>query len=599
MTIPPEPWDAPAAAEGVVTGAGAVPLVGSDEPQAARRIETAAPAARADGFISINTDMDLVGFNVVSRVVTMNSNPHLSGRVTAGYSNPQTGKNDLADRSASAPTGDHRVARRPIDLRMGATTMVMIRPSAGNALTLRVSLQRVPGTLGKLTSALGAAGALVDTVDIIEQTDDVIVRQIQVETRGNAHGLEVVAAARTVAGVELLTVSDRVFDRHLGGKIEVTPKFPVLTRDDLSMAYTPGVGRVCTAISEKRDLVWDFTIKSNAVAVLTDGTAVLGLGDIGPEAAMPVMEGKAMLFKQLANVDAYPICVATSGVEELVALGKAIAPGFGGINLEDVAAPVCFEVERRLQEELDIPVFHDDQHGTAIVSLAALYGAATVVGKRLEDLNVVFLGMGAAGVACIKLWQHAGVGNFIGVDSKGIVSVDRTDLNEQKRSIAETSNPQGRKGGLEEALVGADVFVGVSGPNLVKPEWVATMAKDAIVFAMANPIPEIMPEEMPDNVAVVATGRSDYANQINNVLVFPGLFRGLLDSRARSVDMSMKVAAARALADIVAQDGASSDFIVPSIFDARVVPAVAKAVQKAAASAGLASVPLAARAALI
>jgi malate dehydrogenase (oxaloacetate-decarboxylating) len=467
--------------------------------------------------------------------------------------------------------------------------MVMIRPSAGNTLTLRVSLQRVPGTLGRLTSALGAAGALVDTIDIVEHLDDFIVRQIQVETRGELHGLEVVEAAKSVPGVELLTVSDRVFDRHRGGKIEVTPKFSVLTRDDLSMAYTPGVGRVCTAISEQPDLVWDYTIKSNSVAVLSDGTAVLGLGDLGPEGAMPVMEGKAMLFKQLANVDAYPVCVRTSGVEELVAFGKAIAPGFGGINLEDVAAPVCFEVERRLQEELDIPVFHDDQHGTAIVSLAALYGAAEVVGKRLEDLNVVFLGMGAAGVACIKLWQHAGVGHFIGVDRKGIVHQDRTDLNEQKRSIAETTNPEGRRGGLAEALVGADVFVGVSGPGLVNPAWVATMAKDAIVFAMANPIPEIMPEEMPDNVAVVATGRSDYANQINNVLVFPGLFRGLLDSRARSVDMSMKVAAARAIADIVAEDGASPDFIVPSIFDARVVPAVAKAVQKAAAAAGLGS----------
>jgi len=467
--------------------------------------------------------------------------------------------------------------------------MVMIRPSAGNTLTLRVSLQRVPGTLGKLTSALGAAGALLDTIDIVEHQDDFIVRQIQVQTRGESHGLEVVEAAKSVPGVELLSVSDRVFDRHRGGKIEVTAKFPVLSRDDLSMAYTPGVGRVCTAISEDSELVWDYTIKSNSVAVLTDGTAILGLGDLGPEAAMPVMEGKAMLFKQLAGVDAYPICVRTSGVEELVAVGKAIAPGFGGINLEDVAAPVCFEVERRLQEELDIPVFHDDQHGTAIVSLAALYGACEVVGKKLEDLNVVFLGMGAAGVACIKLWQHAGVGNFIGVDRKGIVHPDRTDLNEQKRSIAETSNPEGRRGGLQEALVGADVFVGVSGPGLVKPDWVATMAKDAIVFAMANPIPEIMPEEMPDNVAVVATGRSDYANQINNVLVFPGLFRGLLDSRARSVDMSMKVAAARAIADIVAQDGASSDFIVPSIFDSRVVPAVAKAVQKAVASAGLGS----------
>src|ERR1035437_1698302 len=477
--------------------------------------------------------------------------------------------------------------------------MVMIRPSAGNTLTLRVSLQRVPGTLGKLTSALGAAGALLDTIDIVEHQEDFIVRQIQVQTRGESHGLEVVEAAKSVPGVELLSVSDRVFDRHRGGKIEVTAKFSVLTRDDLSMAYTPGVGRVCTAISEDTELVWDYTIKSNSVAVLSDGTAVLGLGNIGPEGAMPVMEGKAMLFKQLANVDAYPICVRTSGVEELVAVGKAIAPGFGGINLEDVAAPVCFEVERRLQEELDIPVFHDDQHGTAIVSLAALYGAAEVVGKRLEDLNVVFLGMGAAGVACIKLWQHAGVGHLIGVDRNGIVHPDRTDLNEQKRSIAETTNPQGRRGGLQEALVGADVFVGVSGPGLVKPDWVATMATDAIVFAMANPIPEIMPEEMPDNVAVVATGRSDYANQINNVLVFPGLFRGLLDSRARSVDMSMKVAAARAIADIVAQDGASSDFIVPSIFDSRVVPAVAKAVQKAAATTGLGSASGLAETALI
>jgi malate dehydrogenase (oxaloacetate-decarboxylating) len=477
--------------------------------------------------------------------------------------------------------------------------MVMIHPSAGNTLTLRVSLERVPGTLGKLTSALGAAGALIDAVDIIENPGEVIIRQIQVETRGEAHGLEVVAAARAVSGVQLLSVSDRVFDRHVGGKIEVTPRFPVLTRDDLSMAYTPGVGRVCTSIGENPELVWDYTIKSNSVAVLTDGSAILGLGDLGPEAAMPVMEGKAMLFKQLANVDAYPICVNTSGVEELVAVGKAIAPGFGGINLEDIAAPVCFEVERRLQDELDIPVFHDDQHGTAIVSLAAVYGAAEVVGKRLEDLKVVFLGMGAAGIACVKLWQHAGISNFIGVDRHGIVCPERTDLNAEKRSIAETTNFQGVRGGLEEALVGADVFVGVSGPGLVKPDWIATMAKDAIVFAMANPIPEIMPEEMPDNVAVVATGRSDYANQINNVLVFPGLFRGLLDSRARSVDMSMKVAAARALADIVAEDGASADFIVPSIFDGRVVPAVAKAVQQAAASAGLGAASPPAKAALI
>jgi len=471
--------------------------------------------------------------------------------------------------------------------------MVTINPSAGHTLTLRVSLQRIPGTLGKLTSALGASGALLDAIDIIEHRGDVIVRQIQVETSGQMHGREVVAAVRAVSGVELLSVTDRVFDRHQGGKIEVTPKFPVLNRDDLSMAYTPGVGRVCSAIAEQTDLVWDYTIKSNSVAVLTDGTAVLGLGDLGPEAAMPVMEGKAMLFKQLANIDAYPLCVRTSGVDELVAVGKAIAPGFGGINLEDIAAPVCFEVERRLQDALDIPVFHDDQHGTAIVSLAALYGAAQVVGKRLEDLRVVFLGMGAAGVACVRLWQDAGVGHLVGVDRRGIVTRDRTDLTEQKRYIAETTNSEGIRGDLEDALAGADVFVGVSGPGLVRPAGLATMATDAIVFALANPIPEIMPEEMPANVAVVATGRSDYANQINNVLVFPGMFRGLLDSRARSVDGTMKLAAARALAGIVAQDGVAPDHIVPSIFDPRVVPAVAGQVHEAATSAGLSTTPTA------
>jgi malate dehydrogenase (oxaloacetate-decarboxylating) len=470
--------------------------------------------------------------------------------------------------------------------------MVTIQPSAGNTLTLRVALRRQPGTLGKLTSALGAAGALLDAIDIVEHRGDTIVRQIQVQTRGEEHGRALVEVVRRVSDIELLSVTDRVFDRHEHGKIEIAPKFPVLNREDLSMAYTPGVGRVCSAIADDPSRVWDYTIKANSVAVLTDGTAVLGLGNIGPAAAMPVMEGKAMLFKQLADVDAYPVCVATHGADELVALGKAIAPGFGGINLEDIAAPVCFEVERRLQDELDIPVFHDDQHGTAIVSLAALYGAAEVVGKSIADLKVAFLGMGAAGIACVKLWRHAGVEHFIGVDRRGIVTPDRSDLTEEKRYIAETTNPEGVRGGLEQALAGADVFVGVSGPGLVQPEWVASMAKDAIVFALANPVPEIMPEEMPDNVAVVATGRSDYANQINNVLVFPGMFRGLLDSRARSVDMTAKVAAARALAAIVAEDGVAADHIVPSIFDPRVVPAVAREVNLAVTSAGLANAPV-------
>ena len=472
-------------------------------------------------------------------------------------------------------------------------------PSPSYSITLRVQVKNRVGMLGKLTSTIGSIGGDIGAIDLVSATKDQVERDITINVGDTRHGQEVIEAIKQLEGVRIVNVSDRTFLMHLGGKIEIVGKIPLRTRADLSMAYTPGVARVCMAIAEDKTRAQVLTIKKNCIAIVSDGTAVLGLGDIGPEAAMPVMEGKAMLFKQLANVDAYPICVRTSGVQELVAVGKAIAPGFGGINLEDVAAPVCFEVERRLQEELDIPVFHDDQHGTAIVSLAALFGACEVVGKRLEDLNVVFLGMGAAGVACIKLWQHAGVGHFIGVDRNGIVHPDRTDLNEQKRSIAETTNPQGRRGGLQEALVGADVFVGVSGPGLVKPDWVATMATDAIVFAMANPIPEIMPEEMPGNVAVVATGRSDYANQINNVLVFPGLFRGLLDSRARSVDMSMKVAAARAIADIVAQDGASSDFIVPSIFDSRVVPAVAKAVQKAAATAGLGSASGLAKTALI
>ena len=466
-----------------------------------------------------------------------------------------------------------------------------MHPSASFSAIVRVRLDDTPGSFARFAAAVGEAGASLGAIDLVRVERGTKVRDVALLAADAAHLDDIVAAVRAVEGVQVLQASDRTFLLHLGGKIEIVPRSPVKTRDDLSMAYTPGVARVCRAIADDPQKVWMLTTKQHMVAVVTDGSAVLGLGDIGPEAALPVMEGKAMLFKQLANVDAYPVCVRTSGVEELVAVGKAIAPGFGGINLEDVAAPVCFEVERRLQEELDIPVFHDDQHGTAIVSLAALYGAAEVVGKRLEDLNVVFLGMGAAGTACIKLWQHAGVGNFIGVDRHGILSTDRTDLNDEKRSIAETTNSQGRRGGLEEALVGADVFVGVSGPGLVKPEWVATMARDAIVFAMANPIPEIMPEEMPDNVTVFATGRSDYANQINNVLVFPGMFRGLLDSRARSVDMSMKVAAARAIADIVAEDGASRDYIVPSIFDARVVPAVARAVQLAAAPAGLTKAP--------
>jgi malate dehydrogenase (oxaloacetate-decarboxylating) len=469
--------------------------------------------------------------------------------------------------------------------------MAQIAPSAGYTLTLRVNLENVPGTLGRLTTAIGAAGGDIGGVDLVEHRGTIVVRDIAVKARSEEHGDAIVAAVRGVEGVEVRTVADRVFAIHAGGKISVTPKFPLKNRDDLSMAYTPGVGRVSRAVADNPERVWDLTIKGNSVAVLTDGTAVLGLGDIGPEAAMPVMEGKAMLFKEFADIDAYPICVRAGSTEELIAIAKGVAPGFGGINLEDIAAPACFEVEERLRAELDIPVFHDDQHGTAVVVLAALLNSASVVGKRLEDMRVVFLGMGAAGIACAKLLLHVGVGDVIGADRNGVVHTGRTDnMNDQKRWIAEHTNRSGVTGSLEDALRGADAFVGVSGPGLVKPEWVAGMAQDAIVFALANPVPEIQPEDMPPNVRIVATGRSDYPNQINNVLVFPGFFRGLLDCRARTVDDEMKVAAAHALAAIVGPDELSEEYIVPSVFDRRYVPAVAAAVRNAAEAGGQARV---------
>ncbi len=464
--------------------------------------------------------------------------------------------------------------------------MARLTPSAGYTLTLRVNLVNVPGTLGRLTTAIGAVGGDIGAVDLVEHRGTVVVLEIAVKARDEAHGRAIVDAAAAVEGAEVRDVLDRTFGIHAGGKISILPKFPLRTRDDLSMAYTPGVGRISSAIADEPERVWELTIKQNSVAVLTDGSAVLGLGDIGPEAALPVMEGKAMLFKEFADIDAYPVCVRVSGPEELIAVAKAISPGFGGINLEDIAAPSCFVVEERLREELDIPVFHDDQHGTAVVVLGALLNAARVVGKRLEDMRVAFLGVGAAGVACMKLLLAVGIGDVVGVDRRGVVHRGRDDLHEQKRWIAEHTNAAGVTGGLDDALRGADAFVGVSGPGLVKPEWVAEMRERAIVFALANPVPEIMPEDVPGNVAVVATGRSDYPNQINNVLVFPGFFRGLLDCRARTVTEEMKVAAARALAAVVGADELSEEYIVPSVFDRRVVHAISSAVDTAAGAGG-------------
>jgi malate dehydrogenase (oxaloacetate-decarboxylating) len=375
---------------------------------------------------------------------------------------------------------------------------------------------------------------------------------------------------------------------HIGGKIEVRSKLKIRTRDDLSMVYTPGVARVCRAIHEDPERAFNLTIKRNTVAVVSDGTAVLGLGDIGPRAAMPVMEGKAALFKQFANVDAFPICLDTKNTEEIIQAVKNLAPGFGGINLEDISAPRCFEIEERLKKELDIPVFHDDQHGTAVVVLAALINSLKITGKTFEELRVVVNGVGASGVACAKIIMAAGATNVVGCDSKGIVHEGREDLNPAKRWFAEHTNPEGRTGDLAEAVRGADLFLGLSAPDVLTVDDLKTMNEDPIIFAMANPDPEIRPEVAMGHARIIATGRSDYPNQINNVLCFPGIFRGALDVRAHEIDEGMKLAAANAMADVIPEEELSEDYIIPSVFDERVAPAVAEAVAEKAKETGMA-----------
>jgi malate dehydrogenase (oxaloacetate-decarboxylating) len=392
-----------------------------------------------------------------------------------------------------------------------------------------------------------------------------------------------------IDGVEVINVSDRTFLMHLGGKIEIASKMPLKTRADLSMAYTPGVARVCEAIHKDPEKVFNLTIKKNTVAVVTDGTAVLGLGDIGPAAAMPVMEGKCQLFKEFGGIDAFPICLSTKDSHEIVNTVKRISVAFGGINLEDISAPRCFEIEQRLKEELDIPVFHDDQHGTAVVVLAALINALKIVGKRMEDIKVVVNGIGAAGVACSKIVMAAGVKNIIGCDRTGILYNGRKEnMNWVKDWFAQNTNPKQEKGTVHDAIKGADVFFGLSAPGLLTAEDLRTMAKDPIVFAMANPVPEIMPEDAADIAAVMATGRSDYPNQINNVLCFPGIFRGALNCRASRINEAMKLAAANAIAGIIGPDELHPDYIIPSVFDRRVGEAVAAKVEDAAYESGVA-----------
>jgi malate dehydrogenase (oxaloacetate-decarboxylating) len=461
-------------------------------------------------------------------------------------------------------------------------------PGPGYSITVRVEAPPSASAAGDLTTAVGRVGGVLTAFDVVESHPDVIVVDISANVLSADHAQDITQALDALPGVKVRKVSDRTFLIHLGGKLEVAPKVALRNRDDLSRAYTPGVARVCQAIAANPDDARRLTIKRNTVAVVTDGSAVLGLGNIGPAAALPVMEGKAALFKKFADVDAWPVCLDTQDTEEIIGIVRALAPVYAGINLEDIAAPRCFEIEARLRELLDIPVFHDDQHGTAIVVVAALRNALRVVGKPIEDCKIVVSGVGAAGSAIIRLLLRKNPADIVAADIDGIVHSARGNLDDNLRRVAETTNKHNVSGTLHEALVGADVFIGVSAPNLFGAEQVATMNDDAIVFALANPDPEIDPLEAQKHAAVVATGRSDYPNQINNVLAFPGVFRGLLDAQARHIDDEMLLAAADAIADVVDNGKLNASYIVPSVFDSAVAPAVAEAVKGAARREGAA-----------
>jgi malate dehydrogenase (oxaloacetate-decarboxylating) len=461
--------------------------------------------------------------------------------------------------------------------------MATLTPNPSYSVAIRFQVPNNPGMLTSVIQAVSDLGGNLGQIDLIEQTRDRSVRDMNVDASSEEHAESIVDAVKALPEVKVVSVFDRTFALHRGGKITVNSRMPLERQADLAMAYTPGVGRVCKAIAEDPEKVYELTIKQNMVAIVTDGSAVLGLGNLGPEASMPVMEGKAMLFKEFGDVDAFPICLATQDTDEIVETVKRISPVFGGVNLEDIAAPRCFEIEARLQRELNIPVFHDDQHGTAIVVLAALTNALKLVKKNIANVKIVINGAGAAGIAVGTLLMKGGATNIWICDSKGIVSRDRQDLNESKRAIAVDT-----AGDLSVAMKDADIFLGLSAPGVVSVEMVKSMAHDPIVFAMANPIPEIQPELVRDLVAVMATGRSDYPNQINNVLAFPGIFRGALDCRATTLTTNMYLQAALAIASLVPSDELSSTHIVPSAFDNRVAKAVAAAVQKAAREDGVA-----------
>ena len=460
--------------------------------------------------------------------------------------------------------------------------------NASNSIIVRLKIDNKVGMLASVNRVISEMGGVVGAIDLVGPEDGVLVRDISIFTNDPDHSDKIVESIKKTPGVEFVNFSDRTFLVHLGGKISIRNRIPVKTRDDLSMAYTPGVARICMEINQDPEDAYKLTTKGNTVAVVTDGTAVLGLGNIGPKAAMPVMEGKAMLFKEFADIDAWPICLDTTDTEEIIRIVKAIAPGFGGINLEDIAAPRCFEIEQRLREELEIPVFHDDQHGTAVVTTAALINALKVVVKNVEKIKVIVSGAGAAGIACTKMIMHLGVKNLIVCDSKGAIHSKRTNLNPSKNWIAENSNPEKESGALKEVIAGADVFLGVSAPNIIGQKDVKNMAKDPIVFAMSNPDPEISPEEASPFATVMATGRSDYPNQINNVLCFPGIFRGALDCRSNTINEEMKLAAAHAIAGVVDDAHLNADYIIPSVFDTTVAKKISESVQDAAYKTGVA-----------
>lgn len=462
-------------------------------------------------------------------------------------------------------------------------------PSPSYSITVRAEIENRIGMFAQLATAIGQAGGDLGSVDIVRAEKGKIIRDITVNARNDEHEKSIVKSIKKIAGIKVLRVMDRTFSAHHCGKIEIHPKIAIRDRNELSMVYTPGVARVCMDIHENKEHAYRYTIKCNTVAIVTDGTAVLGLGDIGPEAAMPVMEGKAMIFKEFADVDAFPVVLATKEPEEIIATVRNISPSFGGINLEDISAPRCFEVESRLRKMLDIPVFHDDQHGTAVVVLAALINVGRLLKKDITKLRVVISGAGAAGAANAFMLTSYGIKDIVVCDKTGAIYTGRkSNMTAYKKILAAKTNIKKIRGCISEAVTGADVFIGLSAPNVLTPDDLNKMTKERVVFALANPEPEISPEDALPLVRILATGRSDYPNQINNMLGFPGIFRGLLDVRATGVNEEVKFAAARAIAYTVKEDELHEDYIIPSIFDKRVVSAVAHSVAEVARKTGLA-----------